>query len=240
MKNIVAQYGWIVLVTLIIAIMAAFATPFGKYMGERFVNSMNAAKSTLDKVTEEGVNQKNEEMNEMSEMFTSNEYKEAGLYIIKDNQQVLDKTWGELVESNVITIKKVNDYKVLTTDFKQHTNLNYSSDILDGHLVIRNDILVLPNSAFIDCKQLDCVTLGSVDVVQTDAFKGCDKLTTIIINNPNMEGFEEGAINNCPNFNTIIFNGTFLEFKEIKFGKQYYSQEVKVICTDRAVTMNFK
>ena len=263
MKNIASHYGWIVLVTLIMAVMVALATPLGTFMGEVFVSSMNAAKQTLDKVTDDGVKNLNNQNNQFNELFASESYQEAGLYVIKDGYQVLDKSWSELAKNKTISVKLneiefieqvtnedgtdtgkttviYKSYHSLVTPYDETTKINASSDALDGHLVLKSDIVLLSANAFTNCDQLDCVTMKGVNVVQKDAFKDCDRLTTIIIDRPIMEGFEAGAINNCPNFNTIIFKGTFKQFKMIKFGEQNFAKPITLICTDRTLTMDFK
>ena len=40
-KSTLSNYGWLVIVTLILAVMLAFATPFGTYVGDGVVSVAN-------------------------------------------------------------------------------------------------------------------------------------------------------------------------------------------------------
>ena len=52
-KQTLSNYGWLVIVTLILAVMIAFATPFGNYVGKSAENVANAIIATNDNAVDE-------------------------------------------------------------------------------------------------------------------------------------------------------------------------------------------
>ena len=48
-KQTLSNYGWVIIITLILAVMLALATPFGKFVGENVTNLVKAYSETSDK-----------------------------------------------------------------------------------------------------------------------------------------------------------------------------------------------
>ena len=57
-RNTLSRYGWIIIVTLVLAVMMAFATPFGTYVGDGVVSVANGIVGTSNDATaEENISQ---------------------------------------------------------------------------------------------------------------------------------------------------------------------------------------
>ena len=52
-KQTLSNYGWLVIVTLILAIMLALATPFGNYVGDAVVSVANGFVGASNKAIDE-------------------------------------------------------------------------------------------------------------------------------------------------------------------------------------------
>ena len=52
-KETLSNYGWITIVTLVLAVMLCLATPFGTYIGDGVISISRAFVATSDKTTDE-------------------------------------------------------------------------------------------------------------------------------------------------------------------------------------------
>lgn len=87
-RQLVSHYGWIIIITMVIAVMIAFATPLGEYVGVALVGTTNGLTNVSDKALSDE-NMSNEEqgwkdtIGELRSEFETHEgtIPEGGVYI---------------------------------------------------------------------------------------------------------------------------------------------------------------
>ena len=134
-----------------------------------------------------------------------------GLYDYETGK--LKKSWSKLLKEGVI---RVNENGELLTQYANYKN--DSSEILDGKLVISDDVLSLGNYSFAMCSRLKQVVLSnSINNIGQSAFYNCDELISLNIPN-SVTNVGAYAFQNCKRIVNItipygmdnINNGTFM------------------------------
>lgn len=140
-KQTLSNYGWLVIVTLILAVMLALATPFGTYVGDGVVSIANGYVATSNNAIDEDNIQSNENIwdtklqygvtNSTSYYFNTlsdaiyavnnNDYTKASnktgsLLIVKNEDTTVLKLLNDITESQIIEINNN-----LTMNLNNHT-----------------------------------------------------------------------------------------------------------------------
>ncbi len=103
---------------------------------------------------------------------------------------------------------------------------------LSGDLVIPNGVTSIGYGAFYDCSGLTSVTIGnSVTSIGEAAFCDCTGLTSITIPD-SVTSIGEAAFYRCTGLTSIQFNGTKAQWKKIKKGNIWCTDNCTVQCTD--------
>ena len=238
-KSTLSQYGWIIVVSIITAILLALSTPLGDFIGKSFVS--------VSKNSEEIINSKFDEYDEnqafFTEMLNENEnFAQGGLYSVSTDYSGAYKDmkldWTTLTSktnvfngTEVVKIRPISTNNgVLVTRYDGVDNL--SKYILDGDLVLRNGVETLGENAFAECNKINSCCLKTVKTIETGAFKNCVMLKYIALNKDTISLISQKAFSGCTNLTKIYYNGTLSEFQDIEIQKQFLSQIVTVICTD--------
>ena len=79
-RNLVTNYGLLLIVSLTMAVLLAMATPFGDYIGESYVAYIKMAKKGMDQEINHGYEDNMEYFDEMMNKDIFVVYIEAGLY----------------------------------------------------------------------------------------------------------------------------------------------------------------
>ena len=128
-KQTLSHYGWIVIVVLVLAVMLAFATPFGTYVGDAVVATTKGFGSiTEHNLNEDSIKEKgdvwedklengiengdssqegNDKVKEISIYFDETVIGEEGYIPIKFEEGM---TWGEWMESEYNTFGAYESY----------------------------------------------------------------------------------------------------------------------------------
>jgi hypothetical protein len=237
LRHLAAQYGSVVVVTLVVAVLMAFVTPFGNYLGDSIVAMVGGSGETLDYISNEGFKEQEAYYNEMFNS-SSSKYKQAGLYV--DGK--LNKTWSELCSQKFLIVKvNEDDIRTLSTINDTTTNpiTNNSSDVLNGDLVVKSDVSIIDINAFAGCTKLNSITLKDISEIGNHAFFKCNNLTMLILDDNSLKNVGESAFDGCSNLKTIYFKGTYDEFKQIAFQQQNITQTIQVVCSDKTVNIVF-
>lgn len=239
-KQALSHYGWITIMTLILSVMLAFVTPFGKYVGRGLSNIIMAGGDTMEHMYQEGYE---DNMEFYDQMFNGdvNKFKEAGLYAANSDFGTLSIDWARLTQNNVVRETVCDDGQVkLETNYDKDTKNNASSAAMNGELSIKAGIWIIGEYGFAGCHSLTSVNLKDVQLIESYAFLNCSKLESIILDSPQLKLIDTNAFSNCPKLSKIYFNGTYAEFQEISIREQGISgQIISVICTDKTVKIKF-
>ena len=205
-KETLSSYGWIVIITLVLAVMIALASPFGEFVGDGVVTVVNGFINTNSKTIDEGNIDKTSEKweskfstfdkqgsinNGGSETTPEEETLAPGLY---DAQNNITYSWEQLTNSEKLPIEKTDmmgnpngttsalifNGGTITTEIDMMTGEPYSSNILSGHLVIDSSVEKISGQCFMSCTNLKSVFIPkSVVSIEGAAFAYCSNLTEI-------------------------------------------------------------
>ena len=196
-KNTLSRYGWIIVVTLVLAVMMAFATPFGEYAGKSFLAITNGYIETGENAVSDENIEKNEDMweNEISSLqghtnYTSQEIANS------DHMFFLGATKPEYVvaifneDFTSVTINRNgsnSDGKVMSwnpgtglSPMQQHKDTLTSAIIKEG---VKNTGQVGANyGSFYGCTNLKTVRfMNGIEHIAQDTFNGCTSLSEVYI-----------------------------------------------------------
>ena len=150
-KSTLSNYGWLVIVTLILAIMLAFATPFGTYVGDGVVSVANGIVGTSNDATaEENISQESVEwavktdhgidyneykyysnLNDAIEAVNNSNYNNASKKIKNSNVVISFSK-----ENNTPVIRLLNDIEI-----KETITINKSIILdLNSHTITANNL----------------------------------------------------------------------------------------------------
>ena len=239
MRHTITAYGWICVVALIIAVMIAFATPFGNYIGRSISIFAMSGNDAMEHAYEEGYEEQKIFYNEMFNGDIAI-YKESGLYTSGSDYKKMTKKWSDLVTSDIIH-PSVSDDKLikLRTNYDKKTGTNSSASALVGELSIKAGIPIIDEYGFAKCTELTSVSIKDIQLIDAYAFLGCSKLKSIVIDSPALRLIEAGALDGCTSLTEIYFNGTYADFQKISIEEQNIDQTITVICSDASVKIKF-
>ena len=164
-KSTLSNYGWIVIVTLVLAVMLALASPFGSYVAKGFENTYTSFTQTLST----GLGQK----------FTYSEIeKDPHLYGIGKTKPEFviaeyndDYTEVTIYKNGIDSDGLMKDWEYKTTSvFQEHKETLKK-------VVFENGIKCIGNYAFMGCKNIEKIKLPStIEEVGMSTFSNCYKL----------------------------------------------------------------
>ena len=174
-KSTLSNYGWLVIVTLILAVMLAFATPFGTYVGDGVVSVANGIVGTSNDATaEENISQESVEwavktdhgidyseykyynsLNDAIEAVNNSNYNNASKKIKNSNVVISFSK-----ENNTPVIRLLNDIEI-----KETITINKSIILdLNSHIITANNLynVIIVKSDF-TCMSLTTGTFNTKD-----------------------------------------------------------------------------
>ena len=123
-REMISHYGWIVVVTIILALMMAFATPFGSFVGTAVLNTTNGFIDAGEKATSE------DNMQELENKW-------------EDKIDKLSNTVGFIENDNSTDIKVPSGEVLGTLEHPVQTGDYY----IDGDMIYRYNYHVLTPDA---------------------------------------------------------------------------------------------
>ncbi len=180
-KETLSNYGWIVILVLILAVMIALAGPFGNFIAGAiksttaglFEVNQNALNNTglitIPDQEFDGTGTNDDANNESADNFVPGLYQTGAIVKYENGEDIsamLIKTWDELVAEKAVNVLNGTVYTI-----GDWYSGNESSDALAGDLLLPNDGTIK--------------TLGTYDeeLGGRYAFQGCKKLTGVVIPN---------------------------------------------------------
>lgn len=236
MKDMVSTYGWIIILTLVLSVMLAFATPFGIYVGRGVVSVLRSSNQTLNNSYENFEKQQQEYM----DMFNSKivKYKEAGLYETNSSYSKMECDWKTLIKEEAIILTMYADGTVRAkTNYEQPTGKNDSIAYLEGEVVLKSGINAIEEYGFAGCSLMTSINIKDVETIDSYAFLNCYQLKTVVIDKQTITQINTNAFANCQNLKEIYYNGTWEQFEKINIEPQGITQEITVICSDTIKTV---
>ena len=267
-KKTLGNYGWVVVVVIILSMMIALASPFALAIKNAFVGTVNNFGGHLNEaldVIENGDSGNGD----------TNENISPGLYRTGSNYTEPVESLNDLVTSGVISITN----GVLSTNLDVETWENSSSEALAGDLVLPNDgsIKKLGNAywddeeyiyvgdvAFAYCTNLTSIVIpDSVTTISSGAFEGCTNLTSvnipasvtdigeyiffdcIKINSvkiaKGIDSFDLNLFRGCDELVTIVFTGTMEECNKVLSGMAWNTRihTVYIQCSDGQIVFEY-
>ena len=241
-KQTIGQFGWIVVVSMIIAIILTFATPFGESLADSLIGLVRGqSEQANDAYTNENMKEYSDDMNEL---FDASASYDAGLYEHNVSNQVF--TWEELVSRRYIAISDGGDEKTIVLEKNDLTKK------LNGDVIINDNITNISSSTFSDCSLINAIRLGSqTKTVGSNAFANCEKLERFVGNNSlgaiptnmflncsslksisfshSVKSIASNAFSGCSNLKTIDFYGMKSEFKTLINSSSLSSNDKSVL-----------
>ena len=187
-KNTLSNYGWIVICCLVLVVMIALATPFGKFVGAGFKSSYEGFNSVTDKAL--GVvgistgNGSGAGTEDPAEPESKNIIPEGGQVVLGEttynageefpaNEDGMKFTYGDY---KYTYYSSINGWGVELNEEVTDRNQTEYGEILES---INDASVLYMNSTFSDCKSLTIVpTIPSGVTDMTGTFWGCTALTT--------------------------------------------------------------
>ena len=210
-KQTLSNYGWLVIVTLILAVMLALATPFGTYVGDAVVSVANgyvgASNNAMD----------------------------------NDNISNMEQQWADKLGSvsskpeKLIAGATFTDGAFLTWEELQleenGTKYGYKNSVISD--------TEIGEKAFWYCENLTSITIpSSVTTIGADAFRYCESLTSIIIPS-SVTTLEKQVLYGCTTLTSINYEGTMDEWNAVRKRLEwnYNVPATEVICSDGTVSL---
>ena len=221
-KQTLSNYGWLVIVTLILAVMLAFATPFGTYVGDGVVSIANSFVGASDQaIDEDNIKTNGEKWDskfDYSGFNNSSPHAEFNSY------------WDEASQS------AISGKFILTWD---ELKLKESSDKY-GHDYGEISNTSVGDYAFDTCSNLTKIILPEgISSIYEYAFYGCNSLTTISIPST-VTYIDVSAFDGCTSLTNIKFGGTMEQWRSIPNSCDSWidCQEISVTCTNGTITID--
>lgn len=236
-RNLVTNYGLLLIVSLTMAVLLAMATPFGDYIGESYVAYIKMAKKGMDQEINHGYEDNMEYFDEMMNKDIFVVYIEAGLYETMDSYEEvgayepkferLSLDWNTMTQDAILytedgTLKSKYDGKILDAS---------EQDFLVGDIVLSNSTLTISKSCFENRDKITGIFMKSVERIEENAFKNCMGLKTIYISAPTIKEIGKAAFAGS-GLRDIYFNGTRAEFSKIIW-EEFSNVTVNIHCVDQ-------
>lgn len=134
-----------------------------------------------------------------------------------------DYAFSDCDALKVVYISDLSAY--LNIDFRGDSNpmwyaqeLDLNNKRLEGEVIIPEDVLRIPDGAFLGCVGITSVIIpDSVTTIGSYAFKGCSRLTSVVIPKSVTE-IKEYAFGDCSNLTTVEYKGSRDKWNEIYIG----------------------
>ena len=172
-KQTLSNYGWIVICVMFLAVMLAFASPFGKFVAGAVQSTtqglFDVNQNALDAA---GIEIMQQEFEEMLNGGGSGENGGAGesatdlinTLVVKANGN------GEFYGENGTLVETVTGFTTVPEAYRT----------IIVKVIIENGITAIGRNAFRGCSALETIEISaSVTTIGSDAFYGCSSLTTI-------------------------------------------------------------
>ena len=228
-KQTLSNYGWLVIVTLILAVMLALATPFGTYVGDAVVSIANgyvqASNNAIDEDNLQANGEKWDGKFDYDALLKTGATFTDGVFL----------TWKELQLSENGTkygydASKITDTELKVSAFRGCANL--------CEIVIPNNIEIA-QMAFQQCTSLQMVLISDATTcIPEGTFYNCTSLTTIKIKST-VTSIRDSAFGGCTSLIDINFTGTMEQWNNIilKSDWNYNVPATIVHCSDGDVTI---
>ena len=208
-KQTLSNYGWLVIVTLILAIMLAFATPFGTYVGDGVVSIANGFAGASDQAIDEDNIKTNGEKWDSKFDYS----------VLKDTDAMPGAKFsdGTFLTWDKLLLTEDGKYGVILTI----TGTNIGNGTFDHCTLLTN--IIIPNS---------------ITSIGDSAFSYCSALTNITIpESVTSIGF--CVFCESTNLKTITYLGTTTQWENISKGQYWNAEcsEITVVCTDGTITI---
>ena len=209
-KQTLSNYGWLVIVTLILAVMLALATPFGTYVGDAVVSVANGFVGASDNAIDE------DNIGKVEDQWDS-KFDYSGFN--KQSVQGATFTDGTFLTWDELKLAKNGEKYGYKADRITNTSIG--------------------NTAFRSSSITEIVIPHGVTVIEESAFEDCGSLTKISIPN-SVTNIGRWTFIVCGSLDNITFNGTTEEWNSIILGDGWNDRVLttKVHCTNGDITLN--
>lgn len=254
-KQTLSNYGWLIIVTLILAVMLALATPFGTYVGDAVVSVANGFVGTSDNAIDKNnissmQNKWEEKLNANVGAVTFCETivpKGDGLYDYISTP--ITFTWNELLNMDEELVYEYNLRSYPLDISKSHIGdgIFYYNALITS-ITIPSGVTSIGRDAFAFNWQLENVTIpSSVKSIGSCAFDTCPKLTNITLPEgvesigsyafccceglssvtipSSVTRIEESVFDSCISLTNVTYNGTIAQWDAIKKGSDLYESQ---------------
>ena len=233
-KQTLSNYGWLVIVTLILAVMLALATPFGTYVGDAVVSVANGyVGASNNAMGDDNIsNMEQQWFDKLGTVSSELETVIAGA-TFSDGTFL---TWDELklAENGVkygYTASAISDTSIGVAAFDNCWDLT--------NIVIHSSVTTIGDSAFGSCEKLtNVVILNGVSVIDNYAFTNCINLKSITISD-SVTTIGNSAFEASESLETINFTGDKTTWNKIYKGTDWNHHVAATVvhCTDGDITL---
>lgn len=258
-RQTLSNYGWIVITVLILAVMLAFATPFGKYIGNGVSNlAMSMAGANDNAMDDYNIEQMGKEW---EEKFNPPVKGSATFDTDWDGIGDATLTWNELKDpangtkygynASAITDTSIGSYTFYENEYLISITLPSSVTTIEvaafycsytlKTVILPKGLKTISVQAFSDCHSLESITLPEgLTIIGEGAFGCCCQYFTTITLPSSVTRIGENAFDSCYNLASITFNGTMEQWTAITKGDDWNVQvpATEVICSDGTVSLS--
>ena len=185
-KQTLSNYGWLVIVTLILAVMLALATPFGTYVGDAVVSIANGyVQASNNAIDEDNIQANGEKWDSKFDHSAFDEKSKPG--ITYTDGTFMD--WNAVTENyENISNTRIDEYAFCDETSFAKVVLPDTITYIDAYafgacenlteVILPNSITVLSQGLFIECYKLQTVSIPvSVTEIQSYVFDSTDLKT---------------------------------------------------------------
>ena len=214
------------------AVLVAFATPFGNFISDAMIGITRASKEVGDHAVHQGYVDAQKEYEEYFAKLKTEKTVTAGLYQVGTEYEKFIASWNSLCIEKVIINKKQGTGYLIKTNYDNNSGTNASASKLVGDLAISGNSTIIANNGFRNCHSLASVRFSSILSIGENAFNGCNNLFTLIITNPSLQEIKNGAFVNT-GIKEIVYNGTKAQWNSINIDTAAFDAgNILVHCTD--------
>ena len=218
-KETLSNYGWIVIAVMVLVVMIALATPFGKFVSQAVQSTtqglFDVNQGALNAAGVPGLTIEDQEFN------------------VPGNIQTPQEPEGEIPE--VVYGATFDDGTTLSwEELKDPANCqNYG---YDGYNITDTTI---GTDTFFDCPNLKSIIIPEgITTIKADAFFVCSNFESVTLPS-SIESLESYAFEGCQKLKSITFEGTTAQWNDIDFGEDWNLGAIAtyVQCSDGRVNL---
>ena len=193
-KQSLQEWGWIVIIILLLSILIAFAAPFGRFIVNSVQNLLDGFKQKVEDTTEE-----------FQKPIEDEVLLRLGPGLYETNTTTMIYSWDEMIEMGMINA----DGSVV--DGKEA--------LLDGDLVISPTLTELQMHSYNGCNKLTCVVIpGNIESAGMYAFANCTELSRVVFDQTgSLKTIGQEAFGNCKELKNIAIPSSVTALGKVLF-----------------------